>query len=348
MNGNFTLCSGINRAEAVESLVKAGAGELYCGVNINENMNSVGTMGITRRGSLPHNVRDMAELAELIDEASRFGVPVNLLMNVAYRDEQFPLLMSVLEKAVAAGISNLVVKDIGLALQVRKNFPKLGLHASSTLGVGTGDAAKLLKDMDFKRIILPREIEFSSAKKMASTKIELELLFYRERCFFDDSHCYFHHNVTLPDMGHFSYLRSKPLTELRNALPMFMFAHLQNGFLRFQPSPAGCMQHYKPADTDRKARVAKKFLKRLRSHEQNWACGACILPEAYASKIRYLKIVNRSLDPVFQMKSVAFAKSVVEAYQKAADRQDFQSACKSLYRRAHAVMNCETKCSFPV
>ncbi len=341
------ICSGISQASNAVPLIQAGAREFYCGINVEAGCNSVGTRGLTRRGRHSENLKDLAELRKLVEITKEYNVPVCLLLNVSCTDQQMLMALDIAEKAVAIGIDRIVVKDMGLAMELNKRFPGIQLHASSTMNCGTVETVRLLKSLGFTRIILPRHFAHDQISKIEAEGVSTEILFYRERCFFDDGHCNFHHHTGESPVGHLKLIRGERFQALKSAIPPPIHILLQRIMFRFFPSPLACRQRYHPDKLSNNKNAVKQTLQVLREHHHVWTCGACALPGLVRAGCRYLKVVNRTLEPKMQVESVKFVRRIVELFENTPDEGEFFKESRKLYQRTHLVANCEKYCYYP-
>lgn len=69
-----------------------------------------------------------------------------------------------------------IVQDLGIALLIRKHFPKLALHASTQLAVHSLAGVTALRKLGFSRVVLAREMTLSEIReicRLAGTEIEI-------------------------------------------------------------------------------------------------------------------------------------------------------------------------------
>ena len=335
------ICSGINRWQDAKALAQAGAGELYFGVNLPGQMLTVRSEGITARAP-HHNLQGLEDLERLCDLANNVGVSLNLLLNMTYTDEQLVKVLKLAEYAYSFGINRFVISDLGLAAKLVSIFPDIKLHASSIMGISTGIAALELKKVGFKRIILPRHFPLDFLSSIESSGMETEVLFYRERCYFDDGHCYFSHSTGNRFARAMPAIVKYSINAISELFPMRFSSRIQEGIFKYFPPENGCMQVYKAADAN--ARKAIEILKECRGL---WACGACSLPLMFEEANPYLKIVNRTQLSRMLIASVRFVKQVVDLYiNNEHDLELYYKECQKLFYRHHFVHDCGRYCYY--
>jgi putative protease len=67
------------------------------------------------------------------------------------------------------GVDAIIIQDIGIARLVKELTPKLPMHGSAQMTINNTDGVKMLKQMDFSRIVLAREIPLEEIKSIATS-----------------------------------------------------------------------------------------------------------------------------------------------------------------------------------
>ncbi len=75
--------------------------------------------------------------------------------------------LNLIKYACEIGIDAIIIQDIGLVSLIRKAAPNMTLHASTQMSVHTAEAAKMLYDMGFERVVLSRELSKTEIKEIA-------------------------------------------------------------------------------------------------------------------------------------------------------------------------------------
>lgn len=156
------LLSPVGNIDNLIAAVQNGADAVYLGASMfNARANA-------------QNFSD-EELKEAIMYARKRGVDVHLTLNILMYNNEINDALEVAKNAYEAGISAIIVQDIGLAKELIKYFPDLPIHCSTQMTISNVHGVKLAEKMGFKRVVLSRELslkEISYIKKNTSLEIE--------------------------------------------------------------------------------------------------------------------------------------------------------------------------------
>ena len=122
------------------------------------------------------------ELKEAVSYCHLRDVLVYVTINTLIDDSNMSFALDNAYKAYTYGVDAVIVQDLGLAAQIRKNIPSLRLHASTQMSVINPKEAILLKNMGFKRIIAAREATIEQIKALTETGIEIEVFGHGSLC----------------------------------------------------------------------------------------------------------------------------------------------------------------------
>ncbi|MCK5393081.1 MAG: U32 family peptidase, partial [Candidatus Omnitrophica bacterium] len=149
----------INRPEEVEQIIKAGADELYCGVlpeNWKQRYSNIASPN--RREWTSANLSNFGQLREIVKTAHSYGVPVYFAVNAFFTEQQYPLIMSHITEAKAAGVDALIVADIGLMLNIKEANLDINIHISNCGTAFNSETVEFYRDLGASRIVLPRQL----------------------------------------------------------------------------------------------------------------------------------------------------------------------------------------------
>lgn len=169
--------------EVIYPAVRMGANAVYLGADI-----------FSARGNAGNFNRE--QLLEAVKYCHARGVAVHLACNTLIHDDELESALKLIEYACEIGIDAVIVQDIGLASLIRSAAPKIAVHASTQMSVHTSEAAKMLYDMGFERVVLARELSKSEIKeiadnlKKANCPIELEVFVHGALCMCVSGQCY--------------------------------------------------------------------------------------------------------------------------------------------------------------
>ncbi|WP_338977470.1 peptidase U32 family protein [Fusobacterium nucleatum] len=131
------------------------------------------------------------ELKQAIDYAHLRGSRIFLTLNTIMTNREIELLYPTLKDLYNYGLDAIIVQDLGYAEYLHKNFPSIELHGSTQMTVANYYEINYLKELGFKRIVLPRELSFEEIKEIRKhTDIELEVFVSGSLCISFSGNCY--------------------------------------------------------------------------------------------------------------------------------------------------------------
>ncbi|QQS87571.1 peptidase U32 family protein [Fusobacterium canifelinum] len=160
------------------SAISATADEIYLGLK------GFGA----RRNAENFTVED---LKKAIDYAHLRGSRIFLTLNTIMTNREIELLYPTLKELYNYGLDAIIVQDLGYAEYLHKNFPSIEIHGSTQMTVANHYEINYLKELGFKRIVLPRELSFEEIKEIRKrTDIELEVFVSGSLCISFSGNCY--------------------------------------------------------------------------------------------------------------------------------------------------------------
>ena len=131
------------------------------------------------------------ELKKAIDYAHLRGSRIFLTLNTIMTNREIELLYPTLKDLYNYGLDAIIVQDLGYAEYLHKNFPSIEIHGSTQMTVANYYEINYLKELGFKRIVLPRELSFEEIKEIREhTDIELEVFVSGSLCISFSGNCY--------------------------------------------------------------------------------------------------------------------------------------------------------------
>lgn len=131
--------------DILKAAVDAGADAVYTGVGIfNARMNA--------------NNLTMEELNEGCLYAHRKSSRVYLTLNTLVNSAEISEAVATAGEAYNNGVDGILVQDIGLALEIKKHYPGIPLHASTQMNAFATDIYENLSNAGITRVVLPREL----------------------------------------------------------------------------------------------------------------------------------------------------------------------------------------------
>ena len=131
------------------------------------------------------------ELKQAIDYAHLRGSRIFLTLNTIMTNREIELLYPTLKDLYNYGLDAIIVQDLGYAEYLHKNFPSIEIHGSTQMTVANYYEINYLKELGFKRIVLPRELSFEEIKEIREhTDMELEVFVSGSLCISFSGNCY--------------------------------------------------------------------------------------------------------------------------------------------------------------
>lgn len=125
---------------------------------------------------------DKEELREAINYAHLRGVKIYVTFNILIADFEIKRAMDRVKMLYDIGVDALILQDLGIAWEIRKNFPDFEVHASTQMAVNNFYGAKFLKDMGFTRVVLARETPLFELEKIRELDIDVETFIHGALC----------------------------------------------------------------------------------------------------------------------------------------------------------------------
>ena len=122
------------------------------------------------------------ELREAINYAHLRGVKIYVTFNILIADFEIKRAMDRVKMLYEIGVDALILQDLGIAWEIRKNFPDFEVHASTQMAVNNFYGAKFLKDMGFTRVVLARETPLFELEKIRELDIDVETFIHGALC----------------------------------------------------------------------------------------------------------------------------------------------------------------------
>ena len=171
------LLSPAGSMPALRAAVDAGADEVYLGGPVfNARMNA---------GNF-----DRETLVSAASLCRRNGVRLHITLNTLIRDREFASAMEYVGfLAREVRPDAIIIQDLGLAAQIRREYPSLALHASTQLRIHSYLDAEFLKDFGFPRAVLARELPEEDIKDFAAAVPETEIFVHGALCVSESGGC---------------------------------------------------------------------------------------------------------------------------------------------------------------
>lgn len=173
------LLSPAGSPRALDAAIDAGADAVYFGTS---SLNA-------RIGA--ENFSD-SELADAFAKCHAYGVKSYVTLNTLVLDREMKTYLETAEQVARLGADALIVADLGGAAVIKRHFPEIELHASTQMSGHGTDAAKLLSELGFSRMVLARETSLEDIKAFtAASPIEAEIFVHGALCVSHSGQCLF-------------------------------------------------------------------------------------------------------------------------------------------------------------
>lgn len=125
---------------------------------------------------------DKEELKIAINYSHLRDVKIYVTFNILIADFEIKRAMESVKMLYEIGVDALILQDIGIASEIRKNFPDFEVHASTQMAVNNFYGAKFLKEMGFSRLVLARETPLFELEKIKELDIDVETFIHGALC----------------------------------------------------------------------------------------------------------------------------------------------------------------------
>lgn len=173
------LLAPVGNFDNLIAAVQNGADAVYLGANIfNARANAKNF--------------DKEELKQAILYARKRGVDVHLTLNILLYNNELKDALELAKFAYEAGVSAIIVQDIGLAKELVKYFPDLPIHSSTQMTISNIYGINQMEKLGLKRVVLARELslkEIGNIRK--NTSMELECFGHGALCVSYSGQCLF-------------------------------------------------------------------------------------------------------------------------------------------------------------
>ena len=164
---------------ALAAAIDAGADAVYLGAtDFNARKNAT--------NFTPDDLREAVKLAHA------YGVKLYITQNTLVLDRELSAYLSAAESAIMAGIDALIVADMGGAMEIRRRFPEIELHASTQMSGHNTEAAVRLASLGFSRMVCAREMSLGDLRHFCeNSPIEAEVFVHGALCVCHSGQCLF-------------------------------------------------------------------------------------------------------------------------------------------------------------
>ncbi len=172
------LLSPAGSIEALRAAIEGGADAIYIGgASFNARINA--------KNFTPDELREGAKLAHA------YGAKLYVAVNTLIYDIEKQAFLKSAEEAYLCGADALIVADVGAARMIKERIP-IELHASTQFSGHNADAARLLADAGFSRMVCAREMSERDLRTFVeNSPIESEVFVHGALCVCHSGQCLF-------------------------------------------------------------------------------------------------------------------------------------------------------------
>ncbi|HPX48255.1 MAG TPA: peptidase U32 family protein [Treponemataceae bacterium] len=118
-----------------------------------------------------------SEIARLKEEYRMRGKPKKLLcaLNISFHNRDIANFLAEKDYFAQYPIDAFIVQDIGMVRVLQREFPQIPLHLSTQANCVNSEAAKMYRDLGFKRVVLGREAGLAEIREIKDAAPELEI-----------------------------------------------------------------------------------------------------------------------------------------------------------------------------
>lgn len=165
----YELLAPAGDMAALKAAVSAGANAVYLGYD-----------EFSARAKAKNFNKE--ELREAINYAHLRDVKIYVTFNILIADFEIKRAMESVKMLYDIGVDALILQDLGIAREIRKNFQDFEVHASTQMAVNNFYGAKFLKEMGFSRVVLARETPLFELEKIKELDIDVETFIHGALC----------------------------------------------------------------------------------------------------------------------------------------------------------------------
>lgn len=177
------------RKKKIELLAPAGSLDcFYAAVNAKCDALYFGGQEFSARSYAKNLTTD--EMEKGIYYCKLNGIKTYVTLNTLIKDKEMGKALHFINEIYQAGVDGIILQDIGLAAEVRTNFPDLSLHASTQMTIHSVEGVRFLEDFGFERVVLSRELSLKEIQNIIQqTNIEIECFIHGALCYSYSGQC---------------------------------------------------------------------------------------------------------------------------------------------------------------
>lgn len=311
------IISPVDHADEAAGLLSAGADELYGGYVPPVWQKRFGLFAsINQRTFAEAQIDSYAGLCRVVEACRSAEGEFALTLNSPfYSDIQIPLLLDYVAEAARAGVGSVILADLGLLRELKKQFPDLLFHASTLAHLGNSAAIRFYQQQGIGRVILPRHLTLAEMTEIRRQvpDVPCDAFLLVGKCPNTEGLCSFHH--CSPD-------KIWPCEIPYQIEPMN------------KPATAGLQLAMNSQDS---------WSKSNRRH----GCGLCAIPSLLQAGFDGLKLVGRGAPTKRKLVNLAATVEFLNLARQNEDFSVYRKAAIASHRRIFGVSCSENVCYYP-
>ncbi len=329
----------VNKNE-VEPLCRAGADELFCGMEPYSWSRQFKDLCMNQR-SANASFSKLADLEEAINIAHKYKAKVHVAINAFfYLKEQYQIVQKIIKDVLGAGADGVILVDPWLLSNMDKRTLRdkdvvMGCDAV----IFNSASVEFYKNLGATRIVLPRSMtikEISEVVKLNSA-IEYEVFIINDLCYFEDGLC--------------TYCKEQSDTVTQEGKGIKKYNFFSCVRTSNRGSRGGCRTEFSRERLslmqNRKLKVNRRFSFWDKKHIEG--CGACALYDFKIIGITSLKVLDRNLPAEEKIKATAFIKKSQEFLDNDdISRLDYEEKCRVLFKQVFKTRCNQYDCYYPL
>ncbi len=129
-----------------------------------------------------------SELTDAIRLCHSVGAAAHITVNTRVRDREMDDILRLADTLL--NVSNpdaspdaLIVADFGIAREIHRRYPETALHASTQTSFASPADCRMLADMGFTRLVIPRELSRAEIRQLCEqSPLEIEMFIHGAHC----------------------------------------------------------------------------------------------------------------------------------------------------------------------
>lgn len=175
--------------KSVEILAPAGSYEsMVAAINAGADAVYMGGSRFGARAYADNPAED--QWMEAIDYAHLHGRRLYMTVNTLTKEDELGELDEFLRPYYRQGLDAVIVQDMGVFSQIRRDFPDLPIHASTQMTITGCHGARILKELGTSRVVTARELSLEEIRKIRDeVDIEIESFVHGALCYCYSGQC---------------------------------------------------------------------------------------------------------------------------------------------------------------